>query len=118
MIYSAEPRCVRRPSPLRSAPPRSVSLPSALLGSGSRAVAPCSIRKGTNGVSTNGFIACFKSCFTEGPFGHSRSPTFSSQKCQGIPFSLICQIHYFCSGPSVDPNFPQPRYHVMSCGRF
>ena len=32
-----------------------------------------------------------------------------SQKCQGVPFSPICQIHYFCSSPiSVDPICPQP----------
>ena len=33
----------------------------------------------------------------------------SSQKCQGVPFSPICQNGYFCSGPiSVDPICPQP----------
>ena len=33
----------------------------------------------------------------------------SSQKCQGVFVSTICQIHYFCSGPiSVDSICPQP----------
>ena len=34
--------------------------------------------------------------------------------CQGVPFSSICQIHDFCSGPiSVDPICPQPMTTII-----
>ena len=70
---------------------------------------PVSFGKGTTGVSTNG-VTGFVCLLTEGSFGYSRSPTFTFPKCQGVPFSPSCQIHYFCSGPiSVGPICPQPR---------
>ena len=49
--------------------------------------------------------------FDRGTFGVLPLTYFlSSQKCQGVPFSPICQIHNFCGGPiSVDPICPQPK---------
>ena len=44
-------------------------------------------------------ISCF---FDRGTFLDTPvNLLLSSQKCQGVPFSPICQIHYFCSGPLV-----------------
>ena len=61
-------------------------------------------RKGTNGVSTNGGTA-FVLLLDILPLTCFLSP----RTCQGVPFSPICQIHHFCSGPiSADPVCPQP----------
>ena len=66
-----------------------------------------SIRKGTNGVSTNE-VTANPMFFDRGTFWVLPS-TYFYQKCQGVPSFPICQIHYFCSGPiSVDPICPQP----------
>ena len=49
------------------------------------------IRKGTNGVGTNGVTADFM-LFDRGTLlGAPVNLLLSSQKCQGVPFSPICQ---------------------------
>ena len=49
-------------------------------------------RKVTNGVSTNRVAASFMFCLTEGLLGGTPvNLLVSSQTCQGVPFSPICQ---------------------------
>ena len=53
--------------------------------------------------------------FDRGTFLDTPAITYflSSQKCQGVPFSPICQNRYFCSGLiSTDPICPQPTWDV------
>ena len=58
-----------------------------------------SIRKGTNGVSTNGVTANFM-VFDRGTFGCTPvSLLLSSQKCQGVPFAPTCQNSSFLQRP-------------------
>ena len=68
------------------------------------------IRKGTNEVSTN-CVTANVMLFDRGTFWTPVNLFVFIQKCQGVPFSPICQNHYFCSGPiSVDLICLQPRY--------
>ena len=68
-------------------------------------------RKGTNGVGTDGVT---ENCmfFDRGTFWVlTFNLRLSSQKCQGVPFSPICQKIFLlhCSGPiSFDSICPQP----------
>ena len=51
------------------------------------------------------FFLCFLTDFLDTPV----NLLLYSEKCQGVPFSPICQIHYLCCGPiSLDPICPQP----------
>ena len=71
------------------------------------------IRKGTNGVSTNGVTAKENHIFWQSDLlGAPVNIIWSSQKCQGVPFFQT--IHYFCVGPiSVDPICPQLRLMII-----
>ena len=71
-------------------------------------------RRGTNGVSTNRVIAFVCVFWRRDLLGTPVNLLWSSQKCQGVPYSPICQIHDVCSGViSVDPICPQT--HVCVC---
>ena len=48
-------------------------------------------RNGTNGVSTNGVTAFFVVFCQRDFLGTPVNLLLSSQKCQGVPFSPICQ---------------------------
>ena len=66
-------------------------------------------RKGTNGARTNG-VTAFSFFLTVFLLGTPVNLRLSSQKCQGVAFSPISQIHYFCCDPiSVDPICPRPK---------
>ena len=69
------------------------------------------LRKGANGVATNGVGANFM-LFDRGTFWAFplTCVLLSSHQCQGEPFSQAVKFVYFCSGPiSVDLVSPQPR---------
>ena len=67
------------------------------------------LRKGTNGVSTNG-VTAFLMFLTEGLFvGLPLSYSDLPKSARAYLFPQSVKIHYFCSGPfSVDPICPQP----------
>ena len=52
---------------------------------------PCPQLKGTNGVSTDGVSANFMQFFPRDFRGTPVNLLLSSRKCQGAPFSAICQ---------------------------
>ena len=66
--------------------------------------AGCKVRKGANGVGTNGVTA---NCmfFDRGTLLVLLLTYLSFPKCQGVLFPQSVKIHYFCSGP-ITPNLP------------
>ena len=65
--------------------------------------------KGTNGSALMGSLQL--SFLLRDFWGTPANLLLPYQKCQGIPFSPICQKYYFCSGPiSADPICPQPKH--------
>ena len=72
------------------------------------------VRKGTNGVSTNGITAFFM--LFDGLFGY-QSVKIGQRMSKAINltyfFTQSIKMHYFCSDPiSVDPICPQPKGHL------
>ena len=63
----------------------------------SKSAGRCHVRKGTNGVSTNGVTAnvMLLTYF----LGTAFNLPLYSQKWQGVPFPQSVKINYFCSGP-------------------
>ena len=74
------------------------------------------VGKGRMGSALMGSLQI--SCFWQRDFlGTPINLLLYSQKCQGVPFSPICQTNDFCSGPiSVDPISPQPKMEGMERG--
>ena len=72
------------------------------------------VRKGTNGVRTNGVTANFSFC-CRGTFWVLPLTYLYLPKSARAYLFPICQIHYFCSGPiSVDPICPQPIFSLLA----
>ena len=71
------------------------------------------IRKGANGVSTNGVTADFM-FFDRGTFWVlTLSYLYFPKSARAYLFPQSVKIYYFCSGPiSVDPICPQPIYLI------
>ena len=67
------------------------------------------VRRGTNGVSTNGVTAIFR-FFDRGTFWVlPLTYMYLPKSARACLFSQSVKVHYFCSGPiSVDPICPQP----------